>query len=336
MINIRKKDEFSIKRTAFIASLMPINYIYNDANKYNINKVIYYKNVHKSSCDIIKKRYPNIKIVNFSENGFKRNVQLFVEIVKMKITNKHIIFFHECCWPEFDILGSIIRPNGWFSPLHNFSVSAVLVEMVDIPCPTSIIGKFLRKLYSIFFRHLFDIYDMPVVGKGRNYALSFKKYPDSIKQVMLVEPDRGDHGKDIDLQEIDKNNILILGGTEAIKNTNELIDLYRKIAHKFNKNGFCVYYKDHPTDPLNLKSNDCIVLDSKIPAELIDIKFDIVISVSSTALPKLAGKKISIMNMLHTWKDGCKHLRYSCIMSIPGSEKVVFIKSLHNLDVFIK
>ena len=270
-----------------------------------------------------------------SDNSFYRIIQMAYELLCIKITGNRVQFFHECCWPEFDVLVSIIRPEGIYSPAHDFSVSAELIQLNNIPLSKSIVRRIKRIIYKTVFERYFNIYNMPTSANIANYALSAITYPKSITQIDLNRCDtmilnNSDSG------DVSVKRALIVGGEEALNNNEELVKLYHKIVKKLIYNNFVVYYKEHPTDSLGFKSNYCIELDRYIPAEMIEIRFEIIIASTSTALARMHGnKKISVMNALHGWKENIKSLRMKCLMSVPGSNEALFIKNIDDIDDII-
>ena len=133
-----------------MGSTLPVSILGKMSKKWNINKIyilsdkdlksyLHLKNI--SNLDI------KIKLLN---QGWLQFFSFLIILLKVKLSNKRIFFFHECCCPSFDLLVGIIKPYGYYLP------QVIMVDpLIKIDYPSLFVlvlislEKFLQVLFVI-------------------------------------------------------------------------------------------------------------------------------------------------------------------------------------------
>ena len=280
------------KSICFAVSTLPASFIKLQADALGIKKVVVVSKPLLQSYATIRQKNPKIKLSLVPKGFLFLAAYLFFTIVLARITNTKIVFFHECCFPMFDILVKMIRPDGMFFPQVTMT-GYERVSYEDFPR-----GK-TEKLLSIFnLEDLFTYYRGSSVGSdGFDFALSSKSYPESIAVYdSFFSRDLLNANKTVKKL---KRKIVFLVGKSMVLDVHQ-VDLYKELIRMSISLDFECYVKDHPNPKfrLNMDSDAVVVLDPLVPVEMIDDDFSVVVGTSSTGLLNFGDRAISLIDVI--------------------------------------
>lgn len=296
----------------FVASTLPIKYINENHQNKKTLIIIKNQNIYKS-YEYLERFNKNIKIKLLNKYLFFRIIELTIFLFIFQIKNIKFYFFHECCWPEFDIIIKIFNPNSYHIPIVTMNGFKRLKKKNNV--------KFFDQRIKIFFYKLFlESYFIIYFRKiNLNYFLFYtiKKYPHKVE--ILKYKDKKKDSK------ISKRNILILVSREFCSNI-EVINLYKKISEHFKLKGFKIYYKDHPNENsrLNYNFSKFNKINPNKPYELINKNFDYLIGCGSTPLAYQGEKSICIIKLIKSYKKTNAKFRINHLKKIYNGKKIFF------------
>jgi hypothetical protein len=296
---------------AFAGSTLPILFIKNNISQFNIKKIILSTERLKPSYDGIKNQSNELKVDFLPKNVVLRNLKLIMYFLVWR--NKRIIFFHEGGWFFLDLLIILIKPKGYFAPQTNMKIFNKITNIKDLDNP-------YYKIMYILFNKLFHFYcETKDHGIGFMYMLSTKKYPPDIKKVKSLNLTRRINNS---LGVKSRKKILFLVGSDSCSSI-ELQSIYKKLINFTLKNKFDVYLKDHPNfdTRLNLEIKNVVLVDPNIPAELIEEKFDFVVTSSSASIRTFNSSKISILKLIKSMQKKSIINRVNYLSSISKNVK---------------
>jgi len=328
------KKENKYKRIAFVASTLPIQFIIK--NDLNIEEIFIALKSLKEPYKFLSNKIPKVKMFLIPENIFLHSLFLLYKIFLARLFSQEILFFHECCWPIFDLFVKIMKPKGVYCPQVTMSsFSPVLFDDLKLKSRTKeLIAKYVFMKYFILYRVKDD------GGKKYNYVWALRKYPSSIKTLpttySFTVKGKTSIGKSDDVKIEQNKRILFLTGREPVRD-NSISCLYEMLCKIAQINGYRVALKDHPnpTSRINLKLDDCEIINPAQPAELLEESFDFIVGVASTALLAFQGKAISIINLLTEMSIEEKRKRYSHLLNLPGGNKIISIKTLEEFEAIL-
>lgn len=293
MLNKVKKHRSRKARWAFVASVLPAQYLYLNCKKERIEKIIVNSPFLLEVYSVVKKTDPKVKVVLAPEKKFFAIVYFAIMLIVLKITKREIYFFHECCVPFFDLLVKTIRPSGCYIPQVTLNGSKeVTAEQVDDQ-------RIVRMLKRFTLDKFFFFYEVPPVGgKNKKCLISIKQYPSTIKVSDVMERRRLPKNKN-ELLGNEHPSVLLLTGQSYVRE-NVLLDFYKNIIDNVVEHGYRCYIKDHPNPAhrLNISCHRAQNIDPALPAELLPDDYTIVAGVSSTALLSFSGHSVSFIRVI--------------------------------------
>ena len=304
----------------FVASTLPIKYINENHQNKKILIIIKNQNIYKS-YKYLQKLNKNIKIKLLNRYLFLRIFELITYISFLKVKNKKFYFFHECCWPEFDLIIKIFNPISYHIPIVTMNGFNKLKKINKIRYVNQKVKIYLCKL---FLESFFIIY-FRKIGLNYSFFYSFKKYPNNV-QTKKYKHKKKDFN-------VSNQNILFLVSREFCDNS-EIINLYKKISHIFKLKGFNIYYKDHPNknSRLNYDFSKLKKINPNKPFELIKKNFDYLIGCGSTPLAYNGEKSICVIKMIKSYEKTNAKFRINHMKTIYNGKKIFFPTKMSELS----
>jgi len=277
-------------QVAFVANTMPFSQIVKLYELLGISLVVcastslqnsYIKGFERLGLDI------DVRVI--SGNRLSKILSLLAYLYK---SNKAVIF-HECCWPDLDLLIILFRVKTIYLPSVTLA-SRKKVSVRDIPLK--------QRISATLTSRWFDFYETRDDG-GKAYFVpalkqcyrkvdsppsnsNIERYCDAERKVAIGQ----------------RLRVLILSGTDVAPN-NVLKELYSNISTRLLSSGVEVHIKDHPNPiaRLNWKLDGVQLVDSELPLECLKLSdYSAFVSVASTGLAACAenGKIISVIRLL--------------------------------------
>lgn len=317
---------FKKKGVAFVSSTLPASLLVKQLQSGAIQKIYVSSVKFIASYEfLVKKTGKDIQVTVLTERTrFGGLLDCIKKIKDIKQKNLHIYIYHECCWPSLDLSILIVKPKGIFAPQSKIEFMFKPISSLKYffhKCKFSVAVK--HCFLSVFFKYYYSTNNdldgdliVPVV----------RYYPKSILKL-----------NDIKLTKNSSNTInpkdsemLILVGSDCAS-SKELISLYNCIIDRALDKGFKVSIKDHPNEDarLNLERHDVQVIHPKIPCELIEDSFSIIIGTASAAMIGFGSRSISVINLLESMSDLDKTQRINYIRSL--NELVKFPASVDEI-----
>ena len=244
--------------------------------------------IHKAVARVYA--YP--KVINLG-TGLFGILHIALVLLKVKYCRGRVVFFHECCWPIFDILHNIIGPNSDFRPQVHLS------SFVRLSYDEYMDGKPAWK--DIFFRLIglrsrFNFWIADTDNNMRFKCVSSREYP---KNTVLHSVNSRRASPSHLLSNQSKcGNVLFLLGRDACPDM-VCRQVYFKAVDVMNSYGYLCYFKNHPSksSQLILPYIEGTIIDPDLPAELIDIDFSWVVGIASSALAYFGLRSVSLVNL---------------------------------------
>jgi hypothetical protein len=327
--------ERSINRNSvgFVASTLPIQIINLYIKEWNINTIVLSDRLHLPSYKYLLKENKGLKFKILPRNVFLSIATLFSILLKIKLSRKRIVFFHEAAWPWFDLFVTYFKPNGMYIPQINNS-GRTLVSYQDIASGSA----FARMLKSLHLDVLFNVYEVYSSSNDyRKFFLAIKKYPDSIAVYNESYSRELINDKSGNSIETHKKKVIILLGKDWI--SDEILkEAFSKIIEIILSCNFKCFIKDHPSiaGRLNLDDDRVEYIDPAMPIELIDDDFTFAIGVATAGLLFFKSRAVSIIDAIEDIDNKTKILRKQHLLSIDGGEQIQFIKEISQLYTLLR
>lgn len=306
------------RATAFAASLLPAGFLVERATALNIGTVVVLNDVHERSYAHVAARVPGLRVERLRGQTIRVAFALARRFAGARMSGEPIMFFHECCWPAFDLLIWLLRPAGSFFP-------QVTMASFDV-APSGELGTGRRALALRLLSHAFTIYRAPKNSgmPGYDYFPSFRAYPPSIR-IFPVQPRIHSRGTSCP----DGRSVIFIGGTEVGIADEPLRGMYTALMQTARQSGWSVFFKDHPLARLSVTLPDgCVALDAALPIELIDREFTLAVGVASTAILSVGDRKLSLVRTLEAMPQEVQDARTRHLKALPGGDAVEFPSSL--------
>ena len=321
---MEKNVQTSLRSVAFAASTLPIELLNKYMGEWGVQSIVLSSHLHLPSYKYLLKDKPGTTIRVLPDSLSGSVVQLFFLLVKIKITNKQVIFFHECGWPWFDLFVTLLKPHGVCIPqINNSGRTLVSYDVVEH------ISMFAKALKFLRLHTLFNIYSQANDGgETQKYFFLIKKYPSSItaydekysrqliikKQQLTVSRER---------------RIILLVNRDFVADE-VLIAAYNKVISFALEYGFQCYIKDHPSisGRLNLKHSKAIYIDPALPVELLEDNFALAFGFATAGLLFFTERGISIIDTFKEVSEEDRQLKMQHLKSVPGGQKIRFITNL--------
>lgn len=326
----------------FVGSLLPARFVVENGALLNIRKIVVLTEVHERSYSYVAQRIPGAVVSRLRGGSLAMGISIAVQLVFARIRRHRVIFFHECSWPAFDLLLSMIRPAGLFLPqvtMNGFQT----VTAADLPKPVAMGHKVKQWLFTLFVNR-FVIYRAPKDSgaSGYDYLFAFRRYPAAIRAVPIDQrvspasplPGTQPHAA---CAPADEYQVVLVTGTEPVADE-YLRGIYRRLIGIAQAEGYKVFLKDHPIHSLDVRCDSCVTIDPAMPIELVEQSFAFSIGVASTALFGIGDRKLSILNLLDTMPADVKRLRRDRLLSQSDSdaERIEFLSSLEDIQRILR
>ena len=248
---------------------------------------------HKSYLEL--KNHLNIELeIKLLERRIFKNLQLFFIILFSKITSNKIFFFHECCWPFFDLFIWLLRPKGYFYPQVSMKS---FIELSNKK--TNLKVSFKQKFFLKIFRKLFSIYTTKDDGgsnKFSHYYMAINKYPPSIRNFTVIDSNKIIKARKKSIPKYERS-ILFIADKDKISGE-LLINSYNDLIDSLSAVGYDCYLKQHPDkkNHLSLNNKNLKILDYATPIELLFDDYSYMIGTTSSSLSYFSNISVSIVN----------------------------------------
>ena len=301
--------KFEAEPIFFVANAITVSRLrhHNDYNQKS--RVIC---LSKFVSDVLQKNNAHdpkrIIIIN---NRLEDFLKTFFWVFLIKICNKKLIIFHECCWLSLDLAILTLNPKGSFYPYYNLES----LQKVDNKDELSGVG---RALFFLGLKGKFNFFQHLADNSVNNYTIySVRKYPSSVLQEIFKQdllPPLISNGSE--------KKVLFLLGTDYVP-ADALRQTYKSVIVKFVDAGWKVAVKGHPNPQFNDHSlyDDKLVsvISSETPAESLCMDYPIAFGCFSTALLKFS-KSISVLGMDYELPN---------IMKKEQLKRINYLKSQH-------
>ena len=164
------------KSVVFVASALPIQLLSLYQKEWDVQTIVISDKLHLPSYNYLLKKNQQLEYEILSGNIVLSITTLFIILIKIKISGKRVIFFHEAAWPWLDLFITFIKPKGIFLPQLN-NKGRTLVDIESVASQST----FARMLKWFNLDRLFNIYLVyKDSGLSKSYFFSIKKYPESV------------------------------------------------------------------------------------------------------------------------------------------------------------
>lgn len=324
---------------AFVGSLLPARFLLERGVEFNVRRIVVLNRTHQRSFEYVARHIPASRVSRLGGGRLVAAALLTGHLIAAKLMRRRVLFFHECCWPLFDLLVSVVRPHGLFAPQVTMDGFKTL-SVDELPLP----GSWLRRVTKAVFGRMlqnFIIYRAPKDSgeQGYNYLLAMRAYPRSIEVSPLARrPGAGARRpapESIAPGAVPR--ILLIGGTEPVPDE-DLRRLYTAVVEIGRAEGYDVFFKDHPIHGMGFESKSCAAIDPALPMELVTDRFSFSIGVASTAIFGVGDRKLSIMNLLEAMPEPVRQVRRERLLSHPDSDpgRVEFVADLGALGRILR
>ncbi len=321
-----------------MVSLLPAGFVTAYGTALNISRIIVLNPVHEQAFAHVARRLPGVTVQRLMGGAIGAALSLLALLLAAKLRRRRVVFFHECCWPLFDILVGVVKPRGRFFPQVTMS-SFEQVSLADLPKPSGwkawVQRQVLRAVGNQFvvYRTARDSAD-----HGYNYSFSYRQYPDTIEIAPVGARPAGTERAEADRGEPTSSRaltVLLITGTEPVPD-DDLRATYLALIDVAIAEGYAVHIKDHPLAKLGVPSAACIHVDPTLPIELITERFAFAIGVASTGLMGAGDRKLSILDMLNSMPDEARRMRREHLLALPGGDRVEFVADLASVRTALR
>ena len=327
-----------LRTIAFVGSLLPARFLLERGEELNVRRIVVLNRTHQRSFEYVARHVPASRVSRLGGGRFVAAARLAGHLVAARLMRRRVLFFHECCWPLFDLLVSVVRPHGLFAPQVTMDGFEAL-NVDELPLPGAWPRRLTRALFGRLLRN-FIVYRAPKDSgeEGYSYLLAMRAYPGSI-QVAPVGRRHGAAGPRPAPEATLPGavpRILLIGGTEPVPDE-DLRNLYTAVVEIGRAEGYEVFFKDHPIHSMGFACKSCAVIDPALPMELVTEHFAFSVGVASTAIFGVGDRKLSIMNLLELPK-AVRQVRRERLLSHPDSDpgRLEFVADLAALGSILR
>lgn len=319
---------------AFVASLLPASLIVEQGRELGIREIVVLNETHEQTYRHVADRLDGVQVSRLNPNPLLAALAVARRFIAARRRNHRVVFFHECCWPAFDLLIAAIKPRGAYFPQVFMSPGYERIELSDWqPAPGW--KSRLRRLVLSPVIHNFEIYRSPKLSgeTGYGYYLSMRQYPETV-DVHPVASRRSGPPATV-AGSPSPRSVLFVVGVESMPD-DALRRVYARLIAAAQAGGYSVAIKDHPIYGLGIDCDSCEHIDSKIPVELLGRDFDFAIGIASTGLLAAGRRKISIVRGLADMGVEIRQMRVDYLESLPGGADVEFVESLEDVEGLLR
>lgn len=315
---------------AITASTLPIPVLNKKISQWHIKKIYVTTNSLANNYEFLNQTTERVKIRKFGSRRIVQFLKVAILMLQVKIQRRRIYFFHECCFPVFDVLVGIIKPTCVYCP--QVKMDSFQVESIETLRPTATYAV----LSLLGLKEKFVLYSADGDNNQKKwFALSRKNYPENVASLPIEDS--------IKLRQINKyeskgssvKRFLIIGGTDIVDNAS-LIKCYKLIVDFMVASGFLGYYKDHPNPGFRLDFDDARVslLDASMPIELVKYDFDLVFGYASTSLISFGSRSVSVARLIK-YDDVKINQRIRHLTSLPGGDHIHYPRRISEIRGYL-
>ncbi|MCZ8227548.1 MAG: hypothetical protein O9249_00300 [Burkholderiaceae bacterium] len=311
------------KSICIVASTLPVGFIAAQMETLNVEKIYVLSEVHELSYQSFRKKNPQIEIVRVPSGLPLQSLYFLFVLLKARISGTHVIFFHECCLPIFDLLLQVIKPRGYYFPQVTMSG---FQEVEPEVFPRTRLYRLLGVLGVV---DRFRFYRSPAVGDNESeYVMSIRSYPGAITS-MDVSFSRNVISKCSSCGSQKTNKVLFIAGKSFVSDASQST-LFRSLIEAAHSRGYVCHIKDHPNPiyRLDLQIDGAVVLDPSVPVELMDKDYHLAVGVSSSALLGFDARAVSVVHMFDDMSPVDKSLCVNHFEEAFPGNKINYIRSL--------
>lgn len=313
-----------------VASTLPAAFINKNIEIFKITKIIVLSETLGLSYQVLKLKNPSLKISIVPRGFFAKISYFFYQLFWIRLTNRRIIFFHECCLGFLDLLINFIKPSGFFVPIVSMS-GFEKIEFSQFPK-----GKLTRFIGFFGLVSKFIFYRSPSIGGCLpEYVMSIKQYHGGVVQYSYgFSSDTSVKSGSNEIENSKK--ILFLTGKTFLADRIQ-IDYFSMLIATARAAGYTCYIKDHPNPiyRLNLKSDEVNLIDPLIPSELLGIDFHLVFGVSTSGLLSYDDRAVSLINMMVEMSADDRLLCISHFNDAAPNNKIRYINDFNEFKTIL-
>jgi hypothetical protein len=316
-----------------VASLLPASLIVEQGRELGIREIVVLNETHEHTYRHVAERLDGVRVSRLSANPLLAALAVARRFIAARRHNHRVVFFHECCWPAFDLLVAAIKPRGAYFPQVFMSPGYERIEISDWqPAPGW--KARLRRLVLSPVIHNFEIYRSPKLSgeTGYGYYLSMRQYPETV-DIHPVASRRG--GPPAVAGAPSPRSVLFVVGVESMPDET-LRRVYARLIAAAQAGGYAVAIKDHPIYVLGIDCDSCERIEPTIPVELLGRDFDFAIGIASTGLLAAGRRKISIVRGLAEMSAELQQMRVDYLRSLPGGNAVEFADTLVDVEALLR
>jgi hypothetical protein len=322
-------NKVKITKSSFciVASTLPIGFIAAQIEELRIKRIYVLTKTHELAYQNLKKLNPSLEIVRLPSALLLREACYLFMLMRARLGNLNVIFFHECCLPIFDLLLCTIKPRGYYFPMVTMSGWN---EIEPIAFPRT---KFFRLFQLLGVIDRFRYYSSSQVGGNDiEYVTSMRNYPRSVT-VMKVDYSRKVLSRCYSPGTTKTKSILFVVGKSFVADAQQ-VAIFRLLAAAVFAKGYECHIKDHPNSiyRLNLQIDGAVVKDPLLPVDLMDKDYHLAVGVSSTALLLFNERAISLINLLDGMSQENRLLCVKHYDSALPNNRINYIRSLEEFE----
>jgi hypothetical protein len=313
-----------------VASTLPVGFIATQLDALRIKRIYVLSKEHELSHQSLKKRNPSLDIVRVPSGLLLQSACFLFILLRARLANRPVIFFHECCLPILDLLLCAIRPQGFYFPQVTMSG---FEEIEPAEFPRSRMYRLLKLLGVI---DCFRFYRSPSVGSNEiEYVVSIRRYPDTIT-CMDVSYSREAVSRCYSDGGANTSKILFVVGKTFVADIRQF-EIFSLLVASAHAKGYSCHIKDHPNPiyRLNLRIEGGVTIDPLIPIELMDKDYHLAVGVSSSALLGFNERAISLINLLEDMSQKDRQLCVNHFESAYPGNRINYICSLDEFRKFL-
>lgn len=327
---------------AYVGSLLPARFLVDYGAALDVRRIVVLTETHRQSFSYVARRLPGVEVVRLGGGTVAGTARLAWQLLVAKMRGRRVVFFHECCWPAFDVLVSLIKPEGLFFP--QVTMAGFEPAPLREAARAGEDGGVARRLFAAVLGDRFVAFRAPKDhgAGGDDFLVACRQYPPCVKVFPVgyapAEGRRpGDRPPAPDSNARAVPRVIFVGGSEPIAD-DALATIYDRLMRVAHAAGYEVYLKDHPLHRMTVACDVCTEIDPAMPIDLVDDRFAISIGVASTALFEVGDRKISILEALDDMPEDAKRVRRERLFSQHRSDarRIEFVQRLDELEAILR
>jgi hypothetical protein len=314
------------------------------AAEWGVTRVVCATDSVAASFQFLVQGHPGMRI-EVPPRGFVAHVQFLLGSMR-RATD--VVFFHECCWLQFDLAMLLVRPRADHYPQVVMSsgfrpMDEGLIRWADVakpPARRANATPLRRLLGMLVLRRWFAMYEQPVDGGEGEASVVLSLRDDRLPRITphsiaesrrLSEPSATVSAGDSGSTDAARRRLLLLLGREPVDDAEQRA-LYDNLCAMAADLGYELLIKDHPREGGRLvyAFPGATVIPPETPFEVLDLNYRFLIGVCSTSLALFPAKAISLVKLL-PMDPQVLSLRVAHLSALPGGSAIRYVESLAEL-----